>query len=235
MKLLDRKFVTVNVAEQKRQQIEEGLMIARKIDGLRVQLSELEKTRSLFIENTEEELKKKTAPLYTKLKKIEKQIQDAQVIRNELREPLDQEWELLNQHEADYEKKQIDLEELSETLKNREINIGLKEAEIEANARKQQLLLEEAKTNVTESRQDRDEAKKIVIIAQEKESVINKTIFQKMSNIDLKERENEFHQNNNGKIAEQLKIKELALMVKEKEIADRYATLLRTEERVHGK
>lgn len=93
MKLLSRKTVINEVADQKRQAIEEGLQIARKVDKLRDTLASLEKQHRDFIDGMQSELKEKTEKLLNEIALRQLEIVQLTEKRKELLKPLTTEWE----------------------------------------------------------------------------------------------------------------------------------------------
>lgn len=74
MKILKKQIINTQIAEHRRQQIEEGLSLAKKIDALRNELLELQKKRTDFIEGTKSELQQQLKSLYQEKEKLEEEI-----------------------------------------------------------------------------------------------------------------------------------------------------------------
>lgn len=66
MKIPDKKIVNIQINEAKRRQIDEGVIIAKKIDILRAELSSLENRRREFIEGNKKVLEKELSELSEK-------------------------------------------------------------------------------------------------------------------------------------------------------------------------
>ena len=95
MKIPSKQQVSVQIADQKRHQVAEGLIIARKIDTMRDSLLNLERNQKNFIEQSTIELTKATDKLHTKKIVLEREIKEADEKLAELRKPLDEEWKEL--------------------------------------------------------------------------------------------------------------------------------------------
>jgi chromosome segregation ATPase len=110
MKLIPKSIVNTEIANQKKKQIDEGLLIARKVDSLRETLASLEKQHSDFIDGMQRELKSQTQPLIDNIASLKLEIENLESKRKELLKPLTKEWEEVNSKQ-----KQIDntLEQLS--------------------------------------------------------------------------------------------------------------------------
>ncbi len=93
MKLLSRKTVINEAADQRRQAIDEGLQIARKVDKLRETLASLEKQHTDFLKGMEGELKSKAELLLNEIALRKLEIVQLDERRKALLEPLDKAWE----------------------------------------------------------------------------------------------------------------------------------------------
>lgn len=108
MKLLSRKTVSNEVAEQRRQAIEEGILIARRVDTLRQTLSSLEKQQTDFLNGMEGNLKKKTETLLNEIALRKLEIVQLDEKRRKLLEPPTAEFDAIRMGRAENEKtKQI--------------------------------------------------------------------------------------------------------------------------------
>jgi len=95
MKLLSKKKVNSVVEEQKANLINEGVILAKKVDALRIKLADLEKQHNLFLLGMETELKEKTDKLFQEIQTKERELIVLEEKRKELVKPLDLEWETL--------------------------------------------------------------------------------------------------------------------------------------------
>jgi len=103
MKLLPKSVVNSELASQKKKQIDEGLMIAKKVDALRETLSSLEEQHRRFLGSMEIELKLQTKPLLDEIAHRKAEIKQLSLKREELLVPLTKEWSEVNE-----ERKKID-------------------------------------------------------------------------------------------------------------------------------
>ena len=72
MKLLPKSQVHAQVNEQRRQQIDEGMILAKKVDALRQTLAELEEQQRKFSEGTKRELERETQELHEEIAELTK-------------------------------------------------------------------------------------------------------------------------------------------------------------------
>ena len=133
MKLLPKQKVNSLVEDQKRVQIEEGVILARKVDALREKLADLQKQHELFVSGMEDNLKERTGELFKEIKLKEAEIKLLEVKRKELLKPLDDAWLTVKEKEA--------------TLSNFEASLRVKEGQIEQKLK----LIDKDKAKTTET------------------------------------------------------------------------------------
>jgi chromosome segregation ATPase len=232
MRLLSKKIIQEQVAEQKRQQILDGVKVATKVDKLREEFAQLQRQRLDFLEGNKRALEEELQPLYTKLENLKGQVKQLAEERKELKKPLDDEWKLLEEtkvifksQQEEFNKKEMDLEDIKVFLNNRQ-------EEVEANLAKQKSLLKETEYNANKSREDKDESEKNLRIVNDRAYKIEKQIADRLAEVQEKEKLALF----NLKAAEQVKAmnetKEKELKDKEKKVKDLYDTLARNYERL---
>lgn len=95
MKLLKRSTLNIEIAAQKKQQIDEGLLIARKVDALRQTLASLEQQQQKFVSGMEGELKLRTDKLLIEIASRKLEIAHLSEKKNKLIEDLKDEWDRL--------------------------------------------------------------------------------------------------------------------------------------------
>jgi len=113
MKLLPPKELNTKLQEQKKSEIDAGLFLARKIDHLREELADTQKTHDETILNLSKEMEVFVAEQTSQKGSILKEISELKEQRKLLQIPLDDEWQKVA-------KKAEDLEELSKILSARE-------------------------------------------------------------------------------------------------------------------
>ncbi len=105
MKLLPKSVINTELANQKKKQIDEGLLIARKIDALRITLLSLEKQQKDFISGMKDEVNKELKSLIDKLASTKIEIQDLEDKRKLLLLPLTKEWNEVNEQRKQIKEK----------------------------------------------------------------------------------------------------------------------------------
>lgn len=134
MKLLPRKQLDVQVAFEKKQQIDEGVKIASRIDVLRQTLASLEVQHKEFLGGMQAELKRTTQGLIDGIAAKKKELVELQAEIEKKRIPLDaekaelvQERKIVSSLKVDYDKKikEVSLKESQLSAKNTKANTSL--------------------------------------------------------------------------------------------------------------
>lgn len=110
MKLLSKKTVQVDLAQQRKQQIDEGIALARKVDALRQTISELEAQHTAYINGIQKELANKSKFLFDEIANRESVLIELEARRIKLIEPLDIRELDIKTKESDIEQKRIVIE-----------------------------------------------------------------------------------------------------------------------------
>lgn len=129
MKLLSKQQVSTQLQSQRRQQIDEGVQLAQKIDALRVKLADLQKQHELFVMGMEENLNQKTKHLFDEIQRREAEIKLLEVKRLELLKPLDAEWEIVRTTKVSLDNKTYELEGVLKELEGKEQRVTKRDLE----------------------------------------------------------------------------------------------------------
>lgn len=124
MKLLDRKTLNSDFNLQKKMQIDEGVVIAKKIDVLRETLVSLEAQHKKFIEGIRQDLITQTKSLEDRKSAVQGEIFKLEERRKELLKPLDDQWALIKENKAKIQKVLDKIKILEENLYERESKIA---------------------------------------------------------------------------------------------------------------
>lgn len=90
MQLIKKSVVQNELAQQKKQQIDEGVKIAGKVDLLRRTLADLEDQQTKFIEKSRLELEKQTKDLHAQVEYLKKEILHLEDKREKLLKSLEE-------------------------------------------------------------------------------------------------------------------------------------------------
>ena len=162
MKLLPKSVVNTELASQKKKQIDEGLLIARKVDALRVTLASLEKQHKDFIDGMQIELKLQTKPLIDEISERKLEIRDLEEKKKLLLVPLTKEWSEVNE-----QRKQLDI--ISENLAKEQIVMKKDREVLEARLKKE-------KENVVKINTIRNEIAKVLKKTEDNEIETSKSL-----------------------------------------------------------
>jgi len=231
MKIPSKQQVSVQIADQKRHQILEGVQIAKRVDVLRNALAELERNQKNFIEQSTKELTEVTEKLYTKKTVLEREIIEAEIKLEELRKPLDEEWGRATE-------KKLELEAYANQLAVKKLNFNLDKDEF---LKKQDKLIKLEKHNdLIQEQFERllEEAKEEKLSADQmlKDSIANrdeieKELAERLLAVSVKEEKVNFDLQANEHIKEINERKEKELNIRERQIKDLYSTYERNLKR----
>ena len=96
MRLMPKSKVSQANAVAKKKDIDEGVKLAKRIDGLRETLADEEQSLDKFRVAQIEGIKAETAPLEEYLGGLKKEIEELERTRAQLLIPLDEEWDKVN-------------------------------------------------------------------------------------------------------------------------------------------
>lgn len=232
MKILKKNQISIISANQKKDQIDEGLKIAARVDALRETLSQVQKQHRDYIEGMKAELDGEISPLVIRRDELREDISIGVKKLSGLQTLLDDEWKKVN-------KKESELLSLEKSLKSKELELSEECYRVELQNKEARTLLAEG-TEISEKASEefelgnlfRKERERLLENAKaaisdrfseiERKEAISKTFEKSVSlrEIDLDNRE------------ENLDKKESELDVRERFINDKYQTLLITEEHV---
>lgn len=183
MKLLKKSVVTQELATQKKIQIDEGIVLANKIDALRISLSNLEHQHKDFIDNKQIELDKIFKSLEMEIKEKRNELALLEEKRTQLLIPLNEEWLKVS------EEKEILKEQATSLNKVISYNLDLKEilekGDKELEKVSNQMRIEKTDIDEIKLKAQRNlfKSEKILKTSIESEEEINKRIETKTSEI----------------------------------------------------
>lgn len=231
-KLLDKKLVNAELANQKKQQIDSGIMLAKKVDVVREMHQTEEQNLEIFRKETITRVQQEIDALIHKRDVVKKEIQEREKELKFLKIPLDAEWENLKASYLKYSDQVNLLEAAKETvaLQIGENTMTARELEIEKGRVQEMKRITQEKLFHAEDdlSRAREESAKMRNMAQ---SVLSSAELREQLVI---QRENDFkitveHTNSEKQQIEKDKID---LAKREKVLKDRYATLERTLKRM---
>lgn len=231
-KLLEKKVVNAEVASQKKQLIDSGLAIAKKVDVLRESLRAEEQSLETFRTESVKKVQIEIDSRISVLEGIKGQIKDRTEELALLQVPLDQKWEDVNKAQEICDKWEQKLEGRTEYVSRKELELEGKEKEIVLDKERIDGLKERATEKI-------EEADNYLTMARNEADKIRRTAQVMLTKAEKKEKEVTESENNFVAVLKQtdqrekrLSIWEQDLAERESSLADKYATLERTINRL---
>lgn len=235
IRLLDKKTLSVDLAIQKKKQIDQGVNLAKKVDAVRETLLEEEKRLAEFrnesIARTQTEIDAKIKEknfLESEIKKREKDL-------TKLREPLDAEWEDVNSKIRAVNTLSLSLNQMQGEL---EKAIALNIQRERLNKEEEQRIAKERERSVqalTEADLLKEMTSDTLTKAKTRADTIHLNARKIHEEAERREQDVDRREVAIVKMAADLKRIEKEQKRKDKEILDKYETLNRDIERIHGK
>lgn len=235
MKLLPKRQITLVVAQERKQHIDEGVAIARKVDALRESLATLEKQHKDFLEQISLESQTKRDEAQAKLDQLQREIGDLTESRQKLLEPLDKEWERVTavRELNEQEKREIAVDRL--VLQQAQSILEDRKKEVDESQRSALFTIEQSEIAIKQFHTERDwfdkESKAIEQQRRELRSEITISGAQhEVWQQETTERENKIQFD-----LEHIEQRTKELDDRDREVKDRYEQLLKTEQEVYAR
>lgn len=232
MRLLKKSTVQLEAQSQRKSSIEEGMIIARKVDALRQTLGELQQQHQKFLDGMQGELESRTKPLIDKIAYLQSDIESLEEKRKLLRVPLDKEWEQVHVKQAALESSETTLEGKRQKLVLKEeklISLGKDLKDRIFKIKTQERELSKALKNASESLYIADQSKSEAITIKGKANEYDKEVRQNLltleAELSVREREVDI-------LKKHTDDREKDLVQRERSLVDRYAALERTIKRI---
>ena len=226
MKLLSKKVINDRVQTERKNAIDAGVFLAKKVDALREEVLTLQKTRDDFITGSQQVINDSLSSLQQKQDSLSKEITELEVKRKELLKPLDEEWAKLNTEKVLVNKGLTDNFILKGQLDD-------KEKELEKNKQEIASILTKTLYQDEESKKARDESISLKDLAQKeyeiaKENTISNSALEEQK---LKELQGKISTYENGisineRKEKDLEIREVALLTERKHLESQQRTFL---------
>lgn len=232
MKLLKKSTINVEIASERRKQIDEGMFVAKKVDLLRETLVNLEQQHEKFVDGMEKQLVDRTKETAIKLKSLQDEIISLQEKRKLLLIPLDEEWKKVSIKELEIDKLKNDLIEQSSLLLRQQSDLDIQKKKertvlTRINTREKELI--RVYNRAEENTQKSEEVLNIRLREKTEDNKFfeekNKELIDREAGIAVKERELKIHKD----IVDE-KIKEND--IREMKLLDREQTLEREINRI---
>ena len=235
MKLLPKSVVNTEIASQKKKQIDEGLLIAKKVDALRETLASLEKQHKDFLNGMQDELKAQIDPLIKEIAQRKLEITDLEEKRRKLLIPLDTAWDEVNKIKTDITSKQEELSKKEKELKKSEEVLENRLKKEKENVFKINTIRNEIAKSHQKAEENEDKTKQVLESTEIIKKDVLKELEEKTSLIKSREAQVAVKERENNLLREGLD-KESKFIKEEKiRLADQRATLERALARINKK
>ncbi len=234
-RLLPKRELETKKASERKVAIDEGITLARKVDKLRETVAFEEVRLKQFREASVAQTKKEIAELVEQKQQVAYDIQKLEQVRANLRTPLDEEW-------AKVRKERAELEESKELydLNSRSLSFAQKVYFADTKVLEDREARAVAKDLALDLRGDEIEAihldaLKVLVDARNNAQATAKTLEVQAREISTREINVLGHERSIESREDFNRQREIELNKRERTINDKYATLLRTEQRIYGK
>ena len=235
MKIPSPRTIQTNINEERRMDIDNGIKLARKVDGLRETISELEQKHALFIEGTTTELQRRTEELSLEISLKEKQVKDLEQDRQKLLEPFVIKWEEVYEKEEQLIKETDKLNLLKKELTDYKSELDEREKNLSQEEERIVNLKKQIKVQVERVTDSSLQAQNTLLNAQEHERLVLSQLEEKTSVIVKKEKELSLRETNILTREEKLEEEEKEIINEKIRLADQRATLQRAMSRIQNK
>lgn len=232
MKLLQKSTVASEQARQKKSQIDEGVKLASRIDALRRTLADLEKQNETYILGMEEELKRRTEGLIETIKTLQKEVTELLLEKEEAQKPLDAKWAEVHEKEEKVNGVFLQTQEnafIIDREKDKYLILGKKMKESQARTRIRERELSRV---YAQAEENLEESAQVLKDAENKRQNQDESDQKRSKELDEREMANNFDFIANKNQKSILDEREYELNERERQINDKYETLLRTTNRI---
>lgn len=194
MKLLEKRTINAGIQAERKSIIDSGVFLAKKVDTLREDLLSLEKQRADFIESSRKQLQEAIGDLKNEKSNLDFEVQEAIKRLAKLREPLDEEWNKLEQIKDEVIKTKLESEtffqavvkERNELSKQKEL-VDILEKSATDYEHKTYQLLEKTEQDRRETKRFFEEAKQLKEIKEAELYVRELSLESKQKNLSERE------------------------------------------------
>lgn len=232
MKLQPKKTVAVQVATERRQQIDEGVSIAKKVDALRENFAQLQFQQRKFVESSRLELERQTSGLTEEIASKRRELLELAEEKKLLLAPLDEAWRDVKEKRKEVQKR---LTQIAQKEKGLAVSISKAEADRqEAKSALSNIKVRERELAkaYTEADSLRAEAEATNAEAKSNKEKSVEKLEQKWEELEKIQAKNQFDAEANLNQKALLDLIEKELNDKDRAVNDKYQTLLRTQERI---
>lgn len=189
MRLLPKQLVSAEVATQKKQQIDSGINLAKKVDVLRKTLGEEEKNLETFRTETVKGVQIEIDGLIRQKDTLKDEIGVLNKQKAEALVPLEVEWERMRRVSVKLEKDRMLFDQMSFSLIERETQVERSEKEAEDEKERASDLKHRASEDLAEADSTLTHAREASVEIRNKTQVVLASAESRAREVDLKESE----------------------------------------------
>lgn len=212
-RLLPKSELAIEKANEKRNEIDQGLVLAKKVDSLRETAASEESKLTKFRSETLKVIKDDIDKLIIEKQALESNIESLNAQRIELMKPLNDAWDKVNAKEHELTEYALSLQNKFDKLSSEKKDFELKSEELDM---EEQRITERERETIrllAQADEDRDKSAELVrqnskILEDSKNFIeqANKNMLEKEAQIAIREREIELESKKNAKEKRELEI-----------------------------
>ena len=225
MRLPDKRTVQTVMAGQRKSQIDEGVAIAKKVDALRETYSSLQTQQQLFIDSMSTALTKRTEELNEEIANKERVVLDLEQKRMKLLEPLTLKWDEVEKEKEELESLRKELKAKDKELYDIQNELEEKRKEIYLDEERVEDLKKQVNIQVDKVYDSSLQAQNTLLNALDKETQVNTQLEAKRKAIEGKEQEVLIRERNITLKEENINRQEQEIIKTKLMLADQRATL----------
>lgn len=189
MRLLEKKTIQTLVATQRKSQIDEGIMLAQKIDKLRATLSELQNQHTTFIQSMSVEMENKTHDLQKEIEYKQQVIVELDKKIAEKNKPIELAWDKIDTAKQELQSERKEIDRLHKEIDTLQVSIEKERQKLNERIHANNIFEQELKNLAEITQHNLDESTKTLQNSKDYEKKIE-TASKKIA-MTLKKRENE--------------------------------------------
>lgn len=232
MKILKKSEANAEAARLKRQQIDEGMELAQRIDGLRRTRAEVEAQHAEYAKGLRASLEREIAPLVETRNELQVQVSAARRELEKLRVPLDGEWASARAQRTQLESDRTDLDAREIAVSNSEELVRTESKAVADERRAVSQLRAEADSELAVASDAKGEAYRILKNAKVASEASSEAMLKRERAVSESETRVALREADAQNREDSIYKRNKALDDRERFINDKYQTLLRTQE--HG-
>lgn len=232
MKLLTKEQIQQQKSFERKQEIDEGVKLATRVDKLR-ELSAQEHTNLMrFRDESIKRIQIEIDRYIAQKTQLKREVDDLEEKRRIALIPLDEEWNKLNKAKAEVDKAFLDLDVLSGSLAKQAREITQERIKVEHDKTRIADSKRSVSRNLKKSSRNLEESEAILAKAEYQAQKMEEKSVEKFKTLLMKEEELKYREVDLNNRDAFLKRKDEVINKKNAEVEHRYQTLLATEKRL---